>query len=47
MARALLRCDIHRSDRETRLWFALAVTGRHRFPERLQRRIEVLRAGPE
>lgn len=46
MARALLRCDIHRSDRETRLWFALAVTGRHRFPERLQRRIEVLRAGP-
>jgi DNA-binding NarL/FixJ family response regulator len=47
MARALLRCDIHRSDRETRLWFALAVTGRHRFPERLQRRIEVLRAGPD
>jgi DNA-binding NarL/FixJ family response regulator len=47
MARALLRCDIHCSDRETRLWFALAVTGRHRFPERLQRRIEVLRAGPE
>lgn len=47
MARALLRCDIHRSDRETRLWFALAVTGRHRFPERILHRIEVLRQGPE
>jgi len=43
MAHALLRCDIHRSDRETRLWFALAVTGRHRFPERILRRIEALR----
>jgi DNA-binding NarL/FixJ family response regulator len=43
MAQALLRCDIHRSDRETRLWFALAVTGRHRFPERVLRRIEALR----
>jgi DNA-binding NarL/FixJ family response regulator len=43
IARALLRCDIHRSDRETRLWFALAVTGRHRFPERILRRIEMLR----
>jgi DNA-binding NarL/FixJ family response regulator len=47
MVRALLRCDIRRSDRETRLWFALAVTGRHRFPERILRRIEVLREGPE
>jgi DNA-binding NarL/FixJ family response regulator len=44
MAQALLRCDIHRSDRETRLWFALGVTGRHRYPERILRRIEVLRA---
>ena len=43
MAQALLRCDIHRSDRETRMWFALAVTGRHRFPERILRRIEALR----
>jgi DNA-binding NarL/FixJ family response regulator len=44
MAQALLRCDIHRSDRETRMWFALALTGRHRFPERILRRIEALRA---
>jgi DNA-binding NarL/FixJ family response regulator len=43
LAQALLRCDIHRSDRETRLWFALAVTGRHRFPERILQRIEALR----
>jgi DNA-binding NarL/FixJ family response regulator len=46
MAQALLRCDIRRSDRETRLWFALAVTGRHRFPERILRRIEALRQQP-
>jgi DNA-binding NarL/FixJ family response regulator len=43
MVQALLRCDIHQSDRETRLWFALAMTGRHRFPDRIGRRITALR----